>query len=107
MHLPQGRLRVNSRGGGERDRTDGLLLAKQALSQLSYTPVKLQKEQPEESGDVWWAWMELNHRPHAYQACALTGLSYRPSKRGNRSSRPVAVRGQRLPLTISAENSLR
>ena len=26
------------RGGGERDRTDDLLLAKQALSQLSYTP---------------------------------------------------------------------
>ena len=22
--------------------------------------------------------MELNHRPHAYQACALTELSYRP-----------------------------
>ena len=21
---------------------------------------------------VWWAQMELNHRPHAYQACALT-----------------------------------
>jgi hypothetical protein len=32
---------MNSReitGGGERDRTDDLLLAKQALSQLSYTP---------------------------------------------------------------------
>jgi hypothetical protein len=28
-------------GGGERDRTDDLLLAKQALSQLSYTPAKL------------------------------------------------------------------
>ena len=27
------------RGGGERDRTDDLLLAKQALSQLSYAPV--------------------------------------------------------------------
>ena len=27
------------RGGGERDRTDDLLLAKQALSQLSYTPL--------------------------------------------------------------------
>ena len=27
---------------------------------------------------AWWAWMELNHRPHAYQACALTKLSYRP-----------------------------
>ena len=29
-----------SGGGGERDRTDDLLLAKQALSQLSYTPDK-------------------------------------------------------------------
>ena len=28
-------------GGGERDRTDDLLLAKQALSQLSYTPDEL------------------------------------------------------------------
>ena len=28
-------------GGGERDRTDDLLLAKQALSQLSYTPARL------------------------------------------------------------------
>ena len=28
-----------SNGGGERDRTDDLLLAKQALSQLSYTPI--------------------------------------------------------------------
>lgn len=26
-------------GGGERDRTDDILLAKQALSQLSYTPI--------------------------------------------------------------------
>ena len=48
-------------GGGERDRTDDLLLAKQALSQLSYTP------------DInWWVWLDLNQRPHAYQACALT-----------------------------------
>src|SRR5262249_3112899 len=29
---------------------------------------------------VWlsWAWMDLNHRPHPYQGCALTKLSYRP-----------------------------
>ena len=27
--------------GGDRDRTDDLLLAKQALSQLSYTPINL------------------------------------------------------------------
>ena len=30
-----------SYGGGERDRTDDPLLAKQVLSQLSYTPEKL------------------------------------------------------------------
>ena len=48
-------------GGGERDRTDDPLLAKQVLSQLSYTPTS-----------VWWAREDLNLRPHAYQACALT-----------------------------------
>ncbi len=47
-------------GGGERDRTDDLLLAKQALSQLSYTP------------DNWWVWMDSNHRPPPYQDGALT-----------------------------------
>ena len=31
-------LRQETIGGGERDRTDDLLLAKQALSQLSYSP---------------------------------------------------------------------
>ena len=35
---------VNLFGGGERDRTDDLLLAKQALSQLSYTPL-IKKQQ--------------------------------------------------------------
>ncbi len=34
-------------GGGERDRTDGLLRARQALSQLSYTPMKQYSS--------WWA----------------------------------------------------
>ena len=47
-------------GGANRDRTDDLLLAKQALSQLSYGPID------------WWVWVELNHRPHPYQGCALT-----------------------------------
>ena len=27
----------------------------------------------------WWARVDLNYRPHAYQACALTRLSYRPA----------------------------
>ena len=31
-------LQAGRSGGGERDRTDDLLRAKQALSQLSYTP---------------------------------------------------------------------
>ena len=68
-------------GGARRDRTDDLMLAKHALSQLSYGPV------PEDEcfmpvGDLhlveqthsikWWAWEDLNFRPHAYQARALT-----------------------------------
>ena len=34
-------------GGGERDRTDGLLRARQALSQLSYTPIYLELQMTE------------------------------------------------------------
>jgi hypothetical protein len=34
-----GHLAKRDDGGGRRDRTDDLLLAKQALSQLSYAPV--------------------------------------------------------------------
>ena len=51
-------------GGGDRTRTDDPLLAKQVLSQLSYTPEPVR--------DMWWAREDLNLRPHAYQACALT-----------------------------------
>jgi hypothetical protein len=55
-------------GGASRDRTDDPLLAKQMLSQLSYGPgyrrtLGLKR---------WWVWLDLNQRPHAYQACALT-----------------------------------
>ena len=39
-------------GGGERDRTDDLLLAKQALSQLSYTP---DHDLPT-TANRWWVW---------------------------------------------------
>ena len=28
--------------------------------------------------NYWWVWVDLNHRPHPYQGCALTKLSYRP-----------------------------
>ncbi len=74
-------------GGGERNRTVDLLLAKQALSQLSYTPVRSQKSdvrsQIRTTTNIctltsvfrlpdWWAGEDLNLRPHAYQARALT-----------------------------------
>jgi hypothetical protein len=71
-------------GGARRDRTDDLLLAKQALSQLSYGPsreqqsvVRDQKARPITETPItdfwnWWAWEDLNFRPHAYQARALT-----------------------------------
>ncbi len=56
-------------GGGERDRTDDPLLAKQVLSQLSYSPVD---QNTPNFFLLWWVWLDLNQRPHAYQACALT-----------------------------------
>ena len=70
---------ANGRGnGGERVRTDDPLLAKQVLSQLSYTPTNPPGALPRASPNgenprrTWWAREDLNLRPHAYQACALT-----------------------------------
>ena len=51
-------------GGAKRDRTADLLLARQALSQLSYGPILYEVK--------WWALVDSNHRPHPYQGCALT-----------------------------------
>jgi hypothetical protein len=77
-------------GGAERDRTADPLLAKQVLSQLSYSPsssitgafpLRLRQQSapsiPINSQSIihickWWAREDLNFRPHAYQACALT-----------------------------------
>jgi hypothetical protein len=66
-----------SSGGARRDRTDDLMLAKHALSQLSYGPVpedeSLGLEIEKRIRSIkWWAWEDLNFRPHAYQARALT-----------------------------------
>jgi hypothetical protein len=55
-------------GGADRDRTDDPLLAKQVLSQLSYSPMIPVKD----SDKGWWAWVDSNYRPHPYQGCALT-----------------------------------
>src|SRR5207248_10604305 len=70
-------------GGADRVRTDDIQLAKLALSQLSYGPaLDGDMVQPpkaarsvsplRDSAALWWAWIDLNYRPHAYQACALT-----------------------------------
>lgn len=75
-------------GGAERDRTADPLLAKQVLSQLSYSPISSIARGKPRFGNVprhgssipqpslakckWWAREDLNFRPHAYQACALT-----------------------------------
>ena len=61
-------------GGARRDRTDDLKLAKLALSQLSYGPnPRSTRHLPARPLQMrWWAWKDLNFRPHAYQARALT-----------------------------------
>ena len=38
----------------------------------------------------WWAWVDSNYRPPAYQADALTGLSYRPLRDAIQSARATA-----------------
>ena len=68
-------------GGARRDRTDDLMLAKHALYQLSYGPKRRSRPagavvrpvRPRIHGRRWWAQADSNCRPHAYQACALTG----------------------------------
>ena len=35
------------------------------------------------SNEIWWAQVESNHRPHAYQACALTAWAMSPSNRSD------------------------
>ena len=72
------RRKSGSGGGASRDRTDDLKLAKLALSQLSYGPQRRVRMfvnvRTDGAGSMlqWWAEKELNLRPHAYQACALT-----------------------------------
>jgi hypothetical protein len=68
-------------GGADRDRTGDPLLAKQVLSQLSYSPLLVSasvesQRRLSDRGAVaarsWWVWEDSNFRPHPYQGCALT-----------------------------------
>ena len=72
-HMPEPARHLIKNGGARRDRTDDLKLAKLPLSQLSYGPVSTHLgSSPSGQPQSWWAWEDLNFRPHAYQARALT-----------------------------------
>ena len=49
------RLPADALGGGKRDRTADLLLAKQALSQLSYAPKDADRASVPAADKSWWA----------------------------------------------------
>ena len=59
------------KNGVKRNRTADLLLAKQALYQLSYNP-GIVDDSLRKTIHGWWAWEDLNFRPPPYQSDALT-----------------------------------
>ena len=52
--------------------------------------------------EKWWAQMDSNHRPHAYQACALTTWAMRPVwwRWGGSNSWPPACKAGALPAEL-------
>ena len=50
----------------------------------------------------WWAQVDSNHRPHAYQACALTTWAMRPMewRWGGSNSWPPACKAGALPAEL-------
>ena len=54
----------------------------------------------------WWAWEDLNFRPHAYQARALTKLSYRPGDQKPKSGGAERNRTDDLLLAKQALSQL-
>ena len=82
-------------GGGERDRTDDLLLAKQALSQLSYTPDKTL---------VGLVGFEPT-TPRLSSVCS-DQLSYRPCNSGSRIEDSRIEGGDStLPMLLNPQSS--
>src|SRR4029077_14231576 len=91
-------------GGARRDRTDDLLLAKQALSQLSYGPDQRTDDGRQMTDKTsirrlssavcprsWWAWEALTLRPHAHQARALTNRATSPVQKTDDGQRPTDI----------------
>ena len=67
-------------GGGERDRTDDLMLAKHALSQLSYTPFRW----PPISGVLQRHWFARTKRVKAEGCTAYFSVGKRPDNAESR-----------------------
>ena len=73
--------------GDERIRTADPLRARQVFSQLNYAPAcrrplgaSPSRQRARQTTALLWAYLDLNQGPHAYQACALNHLSYRPAE---------------------------
>src|SRR3954471_11253615 len=56
---------------------------------------------PPMSSSFQWAWMDSNHRPHPYQGCALTELSYRPEAVEEDGTRPFRQSVLALRKTVN------
>ena len=61
--------------GDKRARTADICRARTALYQLSYTPCTYDES---DTSTKVWAVVDLNHRPYAYQAYALTNCANSP-----------------------------
>src|SRR4051794_19670234 len=107
-HAPPPSLRAVG-GGGERDRTDDLLLAKQALSQLSYTP-KLRAAAPPQA----WGWRRQAYRryagsPSANEVSARRRQEYRryADSRSAQDKAPIAAAPRSWPELYPAPSRSR
>ena len=95
-------------GGGERDRTDDLLLAKQALSQLSYTPdsvVGLDGFEPSTPRLSSVCSNQLSYRPVFAASTQPSAFSQTQKKRQCRTSKLIAESGKltayKQPIRVS------
>ena len=82
LQPPSSKSGRRSRKTSERGQTNSTGPASRALStsspRLIHPRPTMDEPKLGKSSDVWWAWVDSNHRPPAYQADALTRLSYRP-----------------------------
>jgi hypothetical protein len=86
-------------GGAERDRTADPLLAKQVLSQLSYSPIFQERRQP--AGDQYGGAERDRTADLRSAIAALSQLSYGPSSSLREPSMPIANRKRQINPSIT------